>query len=112
MPDGGRTRRGFPPDANLQAIKDWIDVELAKSHQAELDKLSVGNEVENHGNGNGEGEAVAAVRTQAGSYLVGGYDLVTDFPRRVFTDMRESASQAGLCPRALLNLSRKQQPTM
>lgn len=107
MPDGGRTRRRFPPDATLQAIKDWVDVELAKSHQTELDKLSIVNDDDND-NDNEEGEAVAVVRTQAGSYLVGGYDLVTDFPRRAFTDMRVSASQAGLCPRALLNLSRKQ----
>ena len=32
---------------------------------------------------------------------------VTDFPRRVFTDLDECAIQAGLCPRALLNLSKR-----
>jgi hypothetical protein len=103
LPDGRRTLRRFPQEAALQGVKDWIDVELAKEHELEQSSTTDGEAEATEE----DDESQAAVKTNAGAFLVGGYDLVADFPRRVFTDMQASASQAGLCPRALLNLARK-----
>jgi hypothetical protein len=107
LPDGRRTRRRFPQEAALQSVKDWIDVELAKAHELEQSSATDGETEATEEDDDDDDESQPAVKTNAGAFLVGGYDLVADFPRRVFTDMQASASQAGLCPRALLNLARK-----
>ena len=74
MPDGRRARRRFSQESSLRAIKDWVDVELAKAHQQEQ---SLDSDPPGEGDGNDDKERKNGVGlTTAGAFLVEGYDLV------------------------------------
>jgi len=93
LPDGKRATRRFYKGNLIRHVKDWVDSELGKKDEEERRESEQQPE--------GERKEL----TTAASFLVQGYDLVTDFPRVVFADLNQSLEEAKLHPRALLNIS-------
>jgi len=86
MPHRGRVKRRFLQKVSVGMIKNWVDVELAKAYN------------QHSGDEN--------IQTILSSFLVDGYDLMGDFPRRAFTKLEATVEQAGLSDRTILDLSK------
>lgn len=120
LPTGARANRRFLKGASLAVVKDWVDSVLVEEilaagkqkkkeeeegKDSDNDTLSSSSPLEGKQQQEGEGGEEEEEEEEGDIRELYGYDLVTDFPRKIFNDLSMTLEQAGLVPRALISVA-------